>query len=628
MSSVKRDIYIFIICFEIILLSVSLVSGEIEAGSSEIHYGDPGNDCISCHKDDFDPIEPGISIPNAERTVSTAIEPKSILQGGSGEDCVSCHYFKTAPRIDAWAIKQGVHGNLNNNATNSTVLSDPVVKACWACHGNGTETSGQHPDNYSKPYSCENCHNRTYNLTSTDASRIPDLTTRKVSEHIQPPYFDQINSTVNNSNANCEGCHDKSKVIYSDSGFSIAANVSHYASRTALVNPTINCSLCHKNSTNASAYWANTIRHPAKSQEDSFCDNCHNTSTATDLHSQPLAKPNDIHKGFDWQNDDNSEINPIGSNEACMSCHGTHYTIYKICEDCHIDTRSGPVNGYYTRPDINDTLPRVYAHTNFSTEVNVPNQSTVYSPSDKAKTFTSCSAFNNVTLEGTCHGNSYKNISASGGFYAFKRIADDTRSTPYHFTKTIDRLPDTTNCVFCHNQTDTVIRKAWGNATQITSGRHSWYTGIDNSRCWRCHVNTGIAPQDFHSESVTGGGGSDCIGCHAPKDEVNPDVNTSLFGRHANINTSDGDGNVTNYDCWTCHFQKDMDKNNVYLCGSCHSNQNGIVPITNDSLIMSDFMHDSTECRTCHAPIVSGYHLKGTVGPLGNVEKILKKMLQ
>ena len=141
----------------------------------------------------------------------------------------------------------------------------------------------------------------------TNSSIIPNITTRKVFEHIQPPYFEQISSTINNSNANCEGCHDKSKVIYSDSGFSLAANVSHYASRTELVNPTINCSLCHKNSPNASAYWANTIRHPAKSQDDSFCDNCHNTQLRLDLHSQPLVKPNNIHIGFDWQNDDNNE---------------------------------------------------------------------------------------------------------------------------------------------------------------------------------------------------------------------------------------------------------------------------------------------------------------------------------
>jgi nitrate/TMAO reductase-like tetraheme cytochrome c subunit len=137
------------------------------------------------------------------------------------------------------------------------------------------------------------------------------------------------------------------------------------------------------------------------------------------------------------------------------------------------------------------------------------------------------------------------------------------------------------------------------------------------SQCLECHG-------DPHQ--VTSAGGTDCIACHSPKD-----VNTSKFARHADINTSDGGWNATNFDCWTCHYQKDMNKNNVYLCGDCHSNTSGIVNISNTSLIMSDFMHGSmTTCKTCHAPTGGshpGYHQNGTVGPLGLVEKILRKMI-
>jgi len=110
---------------------------------------------------------------------------------------------------------------------------------------------------------------------------------------------------------------------------------------------------------------------------------------------------------------------------------------------------------------------------------------------------------------------------------------------------------------------------------------------------------------------------SDCISCHAQKD-----VNTSLFGRHANINTTDGAGVVSNSDCLACHYRQDMNRSNVYLCESCHINSTGIVNITNASLIKSDFMHGNTACRTCHAPTGTGYHQKGSVGPLGTVESI------
>jgi len=84
MSSIKNKLYILIICFEIILLSVSLVSGEIEAIATEIHPLDTGNDCISCHKDDFISTEPERPISNAVGTLSRGIEPNIILQGEGG----------------------------------------------------------------------------------------------------------------------------------------------------------------------------------------------------------------------------------------------------------------------------------------------------------------------------------------------------------------------------------------------------------------------------------------------------------------------------------------------------------------------------------------------------------------
>lgn len=111
-----------------------------------------------------------------------------------------------------------------------------------------------------------------------------------------------------------------------------------------------------------------------------------------------------------------------------------------------------------------------------------------------------------------------------------------------------------------------------------------------------------------------------CIACHYPGD-----VNISLFGRHANINTSDGNNNVSNNDCWTCHYNKNMNTSNVYLCESCHINNSGIVPIADPSLIKSDFVHGMISCKDCHAPIK--YHNNGTTGPLGVIDNILKKVI-
>jgi len=64
------------------------------------------------------------------------------------------------------------------------------------------------------------------------------------------------------------------------------------------------------------------------------------------------------------------------------------------------------------------------------------------------------------------------------------------------------------------------------------------------SICLECHGG-----QDKHDHRFISKW-HDCITCHSQ------DVNISLFGRHETINTSDGDGNVTNNDCWTCHYQR------------------------------------------------------------------------
>jgi hypothetical protein len=612
----KTGLFRVIFIFIIILLS-NVVGAAAEMNLTVTHPNESGRACTDCHNINEGnnnlvgsvlPVSNNLRNSNLKISRNAIIQSNVAIQGG-GSDCVFCHDINGsgAPldkRIDTSAIKQGVHRNLNNGTSNTTVLSDIIDKACWACHGNGTEPA-VHPNNYKTPYACADCHNATYNLTYTDPSIIPFLTTRKVYEHIPPPYYQEINSIINNSNATCTGCHNMSMANYA-SGFSIDSNVSHYASRTNLVSPTSNCNICHKSPTNASAYWANVVRHPAKSQNNSFCANCHNTTLALDLHSPQLVKPVSIHFGFDWYNDDYL-VGP-NLNEACISCHGNTVNAFRRCEDCHLENGSGSSNTGQIRPDINDTIPRVYAHTNFSTIINVPDQSNIYPGSSSYPS----TCFSGNSTGSTCHGNPYGSKDQNGGYYA-TITSSYAVGAPYHSTDTIDKLPNTTNCIFCHKQNDTIIRNAWGNATQITEGRHNWYTGDDNSRCWRCHTTTGVAPKDFHSNTMRGTGGDDCMGCHVPND-----VNASLFGRHANINTSDGIDNVSNFDCWTCHYQKDMNLSHIFLCDSCHTNSSGVVSVTDPSLIISNLQHGSNSCKNCHAPDL--YHVNGTVGPLGRIQ--------
>ena len=54
----------------------------------------------------------------------------------------------------------------------------------------------------------------------------------------------------------------------------------------------------------------------------------------------------------------------------------------------------------------------------------------------------------------------------------------------------------------------------------------------------------------------------DCVSCHV--DGAPGDVNGTAFsqGVHVNINTT-VDTLVNNSDCWTCHFNKDMNRSNI-----------------------------------------------------------------
>ena len=85
-------------------------------------------------------------------------------------DCVHCHDLSSGmdiKRVDAVASRLGAHAGLNCNASSDTVLSDPIDKACWACHGIGTEPD-VHPDK--KPKECVDCHVSEILYGATDLS--------------------------------------------------------------------------------------------------------------------------------------------------------------------------------------------------------------------------------------------------------------------------------------------------------------------------------------------------------------------------------------------------------------------------------------------------------------------------
>jgi len=106
------------------------------------------------------------------------------------------------------------------------------------------------------------------------------------------------------------------------------------------------------------------------------------------------------------------------------------------------------------------------------------------------------------------------------------------------------------------------------------------------------------APKDFHSESMTGGAGGSCIGCH-------PSVTSPDLGLHSNFNgTSDTD----NGDCATCHYDASMpmvkgavNDSNTYFCADCHTAAGTGPNKSSPARTFIDKRHGENSCVDCHA---------------------------
>lgn len=245
------------------------------------------------------------------------------------------------------------------------------------------------------------------------------------------------------------------------------------------------CVSCHKN-----------VRH---SLVDDNCQNCHIDDLADGKHTDLIRSVQNVHLDFDWEDDNPEESEYERKSESCSVCHiSSNIGDLNVCENCHLPAESalftGPSSKLLTlRPDINDIIPRVYAHTNFS-NIYVSDQSHI------GFTKSTCFGFNIITGEGTCHGVQYQMKDEAGGYFAnnMNNVGRVKLSNPYMETNTIDNLPDTSDCKFCHVQEDPSIRKAWGNAKELPTDHES----KKSSDCWKCHVIGGKKPLSFHSESV------------------------------------------------------------------------------------------------------------------------------
>ncbi|VVB51776.1 Cytochrome c7 c [uncultured archaeon] len=281
----------------------------------------------------------------------------------------------------------------------------------------------------------------------------------------------------------------------------------------------------------------------------------------------------------------------------------THVSGVKItnysCADCHSKVIVDPGTGipnvtshYLKRPTVLSEKYCDYCHgPNPSSPFNATNKTIpAFSHDDPS--------WNGNSTCRTCHTNS--SVSADP-------LANDTSSFHDLTTELGDAYNGTTkaDCFICHVQKSPQFVAAPSPTHDITG-----YTVED---CRNCHTSgTGTEPQKLHSVSASATGG--CIPCHS-NNATRYYANTSLFGRHANVNTTDGLNNVTDADCKTCHFGSAdgsmkmklgaANYSNTYFCDDCHvsGGRNPDEYVNISSAFRKSIMppgHGLADCKWCH----------------------------
>jgi Cytochrome c3 len=194
-------------------------------------------------------------------------------------------------------------------------------------------------------------------------------------------------------------------------------------------------------------------------------------------------------------------------------------------------------------------------------------------------------------------------------------------------------MPDTTNCLFCHNQSSATVRQGWAGPMQVNAGNMFGNRyAVNNGSCYACHTRNSTEPPDFHSNELVKGGGSGCLGCHNNSDPQNFTaldgtplhyIDGANFSRsvHVNLNSNNASGYGINASCWACHSSNGFvvannthpDKRDTpYVCPDCHLAGGTRAGIYNAAIIYNHYKNgtgiraldqrtnDVSSCTGCH----------------------------
>ncbi len=588
----------------------------------------------------------------------------NVEESNGGPDCVKCHAAGApAPKhVDINAFKQGIHANLNSNVTNTSSLTDPIDKACWACHGDGTEPQ-EHPPLYKTPKLCTDCH--LAGGASAGAYGAPI-----VSEHYLNGTDIVATTGAGTALESCLNCHQNpgipemrlSNVNDPDNGSFDAdgdgvygGNLSayHYGTIPSNINASgyVSCTYCHQQNSSFDVVMQDITHNSMFNHTDNaggpVCGDCHGSGKigSGGLHSASLTKP----------------VLTATNNTLCMSCHtdkkphnsagnrAKNETVY--CVECH----TGDINNVNVRdihgikylntsgkfevwnttsPAVCTTCHRSNPGGKFINASRIPPLNHSDSPVAGHKwnktSQTYWTSGDEQSACAYCHGDSRHRANALGNV----SLIEDS------LTRNTTSLSSTSWCAGCHfnqaaNYNGTAYSpmvvniSGWGlnNATDGTGYRdhinrgYISVTSYSDEQCFKCHggllsTSTPTTREFVHRVAIGVGGGNNCISCHdigaslAPDIDFNATQDTSAAHRNLNSNV------VTslpaeNKKCWACHTTNGQEPpagdhpqgyNTPKLCEDCHTTGLFGAPLVKEHFKNGeDVKVTNADCWNCHS---------------------------
>ena len=567
-----------------------------------------GNECINCHKDDYDSTQN----PNHESS-------------GFGTDCIDCHnplgigWETDFIDHDFFPLTLGHDIQDCNECHLSSDFSD-ISAECVSCHQNDyNESINPNHQTLNFTTDCVVCH-------TTD----PDWMPARFDDH-DAQYFPIYSGEHKGEWDDCMDCHTNPN------------NYSEFTCITCHTNPETDnehngisgyvyednaCLACHPNGSENEGFDHNKTGFPLSGGHISIdCTECHTTGNFSDASPDCVS----CHQS-NYDNTTNPKHNSAGLSTDCASCHttGPGWTPAIIDHDFFPLTLGHDIqdcNQCHTTGNFSDASPDcVTCHQNDYDSTTNPNHISAGFPTDCA----------------SCHtiGPGWTPASIDHDFFPLTLGHDIQDCNQCHTTGNFsDASPD---CVTCHqndyNNTTDPNHISAGFPTDCASCHttdpgwtpasidHDFFPltlGHDIQDCNQCHTTGNFS--DASPDCVTchqndynnttdpnhndAGFPTDCVVCHTTNPNWTPanwDHNDiyPLNGAHANIAD----------DCAACH---NGDFNNTpNTCVGCH--QDDYNNSTNPNHIGAQFPDDCILCHTETAWVPSTFDHDGQYFPINS----------